>query len=207
MSSAHAKDTSQRDVVALKEALRDAASNRLKSVIPEDSFKPIEMRSHAMLTEDDWMVKIIVESEDLIFTFRVYYPVDDARTFALQKPAFKGKKISPFLCHDFIREYCNLTAGAVKIWLQSNYSALKECGELVVNLPNQKPAQTEPLAIKEDSEDEVFDVWVYGVGDAQMLCSWNVLVYDWDGVSEMLECTQTLDDQDDGGEVEFLLFN
>ncbi len=204
MTSVKYEDHDENDNVALKTALRDAAQNRLKSVIPENTFKPERMDSHPILTEDDWMVKIIVESEDLVFTFRVYYTVDDARTFAQQKPAFHGKKISPFLCHDFIREYCNLTAGAVKIWLQSNYSALKDSGELVVNLPNQKPALTEPLFIKEDDEDEIFDFWVFSVGNAQILCSWDVLVHDWTGVSEMLKCTLGLSDNDDGGEVEFL---
>ena len=204
MTNLKYEDHDEKDVASLKAALRDAAQNRLRSVIPGDSFKGEEMESHPILTEDDWMVKIIVESEDLVFTFRVYYTVDDARTFAQQKPAFKEKKISPFLCHDFVREYCNLTAGAVKIWLQSNYSALKDSGELVVNLPNQKPALTEPLLIKEDDEDEVFDFWVFSVGNAQILCSWDVLVHDWHGVSEMLKSTTSLSDNDDGGEVEFL---
>ena len=193
-----------RDVAGLKTALQDAAANRLKSVIPENSFIQAKAGVHRETTEDDWMVKIIVESEDLVFTFRVYYTVEDARAFASQKSSFAGKKISPFLCHDFIREYCNLTAGAVKIWLQSNYSALKECGELVVNLPNQKPAEVEPLKISQDTDDHVFDMWVYEAGDHKILCSWNVVVYDWEGVSEMLKCTRTLEDSDDGGDVEFL---
>ncbi|SMF57868.1 hypothetical protein [Pseudobacteriovorax antillogorgiicola] len=192
------------DISMLKGALRDAASNRLKSVIPAAGFQAIEMESHPALSEDDWMVKIIVESEDLIFTFRVYYQVDDAKAFASQKASFKGKNISPFLCHDFIREYCNLTAGALKIWLQSNYSALKESGELVVNLPNQKPALSEPLAFKEDEEEEIYDFWIFTLDNAQILCSWDVEIHDWAGVTEMLKSTSSLAEQDDGGDVDFL---
>lgn len=204
MATAEATENSQRDVAGLKVALRDAATNRLKSVIPAESFTIAEDNTTRQMTEDDWMVKIIVESEDLVFTFRVYYTVEDARAFAGQKISLQGKKISPFLCHDFIREYCNLTAGAVKIWLQSNYTALKECGELVVNLPNQKPAEVEPLKISQDTEDHVFDMWTYKADDQMMLCTWSVVVYDWEGVSEMLKCTKTLEDSDDGGDVEFL---
>ena len=192
------------DAGKLKDALRDAAINRLRSVIPDSKFEVVKMESHPSLSEDDWMVKIIVESEDLIFTFRVYYQVEDAKRFASDKASFKGKTISPFLCHDFIREYCNLTAGAVKIWLQSNYTALKDTGELVVNLPNQKPALSEPLSIMDDEDEEIYDFWIFSLDDSQILCSWDVEIHDWAGVADMLKSTQTLEENDDGGDVDFL---
>ena len=150
------------------------------------------------------MVKIIIESEDLVFTFRIHYQVDDAKEFAASKASLKNKTISTFLCHDFIREYCNLTAGAVKIWLQSNYSAMNESGDLTVNLPNQKPALAEQVPTRLDEVQEIYDRWHFILGSSRVLCSWQVDIHDWTGVTNLLLNAVSLDDQDDAGELEFL---
>ena len=88
------------------------------------------------------MVKIVVESEDLIFTFRVYYQVEDALAFASEKASLKDKKISPFLCHDFIREYCNLTAGAAK---KSGYKVVIQPWVKVANWSSTSPIRNQAL--------------------------------------------------------------
>ena len=115
------------------ENVRDCANQRLKSSLSGLALTPVDGVEHELDEDEDWLVRIVVHALGARFVFRVYYTVELASHFLGLKKAMKGRAIPASLAHDFIREYCNLTAGAIKIWLQSQYSTVNAEGELVVS--------------------------------------------------------------------------
>lgn len=191
------------DILILKETLRKAANERMLTVIEPETCDFQEVKTRLTSTDDDWMVKIIVDVPDVIFAFRVYYQIKDAKTFAMSKSSLKNRVLSPFLCHDFIREYTNLTAGSLKAWIELAYDKTLNPDELIVNLPNQKPASAEPFSIKESLENEIWDQWQIHHKDAILTCSWNLKVSSWEGVTDMIQKAGVFETLKDGG-VDFL---
>jgi len=197
-------------VIAIKQNVREAANLRLGSSLSGMKLEPVDTFVYELDEDEDWLVKIVVNADGLKFKFKVYYSVDIAKTFLSQKKALQNRVIAPSLCHDFIREFCNLTAGAIKIWLQSNYSSSNEAGEFVVNLPDQKPASIEPLENAEkdasSSQEILLDKWCYRLNEQSLICAVEVKVTDWDKVQGLMRGKKTtgLDGQDDSGNIEFL---
>ncbi len=188
----------------IRSHVRDAANSRLNSAIPGQNLSPVDSISHEIDDEEDWVVKIIVNAIGLKFKFKVYYSVDIARHFLQQKKSMQGREIQGSFCHDFIREFCNLTAGAIKIWLQgSNTSAKNAAGDLIVNLPDQKPAAIEPLD-KKAKENEFLDIWCYRIDDQELICACDVVILDWERAHELSAAPAKLEDDDDSGQIEFL---
>lgn len=197
-------------VHAIKQNVREAANLRLGSSLSGLKLEPIDHFEYKLDEDEDWLVKIVVNADGVKFKFKVYYSVDIAKTFLSQKKALQNRTIAPSLCHDFIREFCNLTAGAIKIWLQSNYSASNEAGELIVNLPDQKPAAIEPLEKMEDEsagqQEVLLDKWCYKLNDQSLICAVEVRITDWEKIQNLMggKTDTGLDDQDDSGQIEFL---
>lgn len=176
------------------ENVRDCANQRLKSSLSGLKLEPTDGVEHELDEDEDWLVRIVVHALGARFVFRVYYTVELASHFLAQKKAMKGRQIVPSLAHDFIREYCNLTAGAIKLWLQSQYSTVNAEGELVVNLPDQKPAAIEEIdSVKKMSKKSnmIVDFWHYEHEGRQLMCGVDVKVTDpeqlWQIVSAQKE--------------------
>ncbi|MFW7380748.1 MAG: hypothetical protein ACOH5I_18180 [Oligoflexus sp.] len=197
-------------VLAIKQNVREAANLRLGSSLSGMKLEPVDAFEYHLDEDEDWLVKIVVNADGIKFKFKVYYSVDIAKTFLSQKKALQNRAIAPSLCHDFIREFCNLTAGAIKIWLQSNYSSSNEAGELIVNLPDQKPAAIEPLEKMEkdiqNSQETLVDKWCYRLNDQSLICAVEVRITDWDKMQNLMSGKEEagIDDQDDSGNIEFL---
>ena len=64
-----------------------------------------------------WTALILVSGGDLKLTLKVHYYLDEAKVFGAQAgslPENSDSASSDRLTHDFIKEYCNLTAGRLK---------------------------------------------------------------------------------------------
>jgi hypothetical protein len=193
-------------VQQIKQNIREAANMRLGSSLSGLKLSPVDDFEYHLDEDEDWLVKIVVNADGVKFKFKVYYSVDIAKAFLTQKKALRDRTIAPSLCHDFIREFCNLTAGAIKIWLQSNYKASNDSGELIVNLPDQKPAAIEPLVTKTDTEHILLDQWCYQLDGQALICAVEVRVSDWERLQNLMGESSALneDDDEDSGQIEFL---
>lgn len=151
--------------------------------------------------DDTWLVKIIVSSEPIRIQFKVYYTLPLAKNlYHYKHPG--GQELPVRIYHDFIREFCNLTAGAVKVWL-ADLVTLMKTDDLVVNLPDQKPAMVEmPPLGKKDEEDVLFDCWCFKADSHQLLCATEIQVFDWAQVANIQPNVHPADDGSD--EIEFL---
>jgi hypothetical protein len=190
-------------VKILKDGVRTAATHRLFGPghpVPVVLPAPNELPD----LDDCWLVKIVVNSKPMNIYFRVYYTVELAKTFYHNKHAAVTKEHPARLYHDFIREFCNLTAGAIKVWLSDTNHVNKQ-GELIVNLPDQKPAQVElPAFGKADSDSVLHDVWQFTVGNHSIVCSSQITIIDQTLVRDILPNTMNEQTSDSGGdEIEF----
>lgn len=167
----------------VKEGVRTAALHRLFG--PGYELPQISQASQSIEDADDtWLVKIIVSSEPIRIQFKVYYTVELAKAFYQSKHP-NSKDLAVRIYHDFIREFCNLTAGAIKVWLADLVTVMKT-DDLVVNLPDQKPAVVEmPPFNKADTDDVLYDSWTFVASGKKLLCVSEVQVFDWKQVADI----------------------
>jgi len=186
----------------VKEGVRMAALHRLFGpgfVVPEVLPPPPAVEE----IDETWLVKIIVSSEPVRIQFKVYYTVPLAKSlYHFKHPG--GKELPTRIYHDFIREFCNLTAGAIKVWLADLVTVMKT-DDLVVNLPDQKPAMVEmPPLGKGDEEDVLFNTWLFHVDSIKLLCASEIQVFDWAQVASIPPNVHPTEEADGGDEIEFL---
>lgn len=164
-------------IALVKEGVRTASLHRL---LGPGFTTPEILPPPAAIAEIDetWLVKIIVSSESLRIQFKVYYSLDLAKKLYHSKH-FGSKDVPGRVYHDFIREFCNLTAGAIKLWLVDLITVMKT-DDLIVNLPDQKPAMVEmPPLDKADDEDVLYDAWLFKVAAHELLCATEIQIFDW----------------------------
>ncbi len=188
-------------IALVKEGVRTASVHRLFG----PGFEvPAMLPPPATVPEIDetWLVKIVVSSEPIRIEFKVYYTVELAKALYFYKhPGTKELPVRIF--HDFIREFCNLTAGAVKVWL-ADLVAVMKTDELIVNLPDQKPAMVEmPPLGKADTDDQLYDVWVFKTQNMELLCATEIHVFDWAQVANIQPNIHPAEDSG-SDEIEFL---
>ncbi|WP_141732589.1 hypothetical protein [Oligoflexus tunisiensis] len=187
-------------IALVKDGVRTASLHRLFGpgyALPEMLPPPPTVAE----IDDTWLVKIVVSSDPIRIQFKVYYTVDLAKALYFYKHP-GSKELPARIYHDFIREFCNLTAGAIKVWLADLVTVMKT-DDLVVNLPDQKPAMVEmPPLDKTDSDDQLFDTWVFQAEKLQLLCATEIQVFDWAQVANIQPNVHPADDGSD--EIEFL---
>ena len=112
------------------------------------------------LSFDHWIASISLGAPSLRFKFRVHFTSIVARDLAASGLGMDKEKITARIGHDFIREYCNLTLGAVKRCLEA--AAL--C-DYQMSVPSKKPAYSDV-----DLSKEVVDAWALRHGTMEIIC-------------------------------------
>jgi hypothetical protein len=186
-------------IALVKEGVRTASVHRLFGpgfAIPEMLPPPAAVDE----IDETWLVKIIVSSEPIRIQFKVYYTVPLAKNLYYHK--HPGSKELPVrIYHDFIREFCNLTAGAIKVWLADLVTVMKT-DDLIVNLPDQKPAMVEmPPLGKTDGEDVLYDAWFFKADVHHLLCATEIQVFDW---AQVANIQPNIHPEGESDEIEFL---
>lgn len=188
-------------IALVKEGVRIASLHRLFGpgyAIPEMLPPPPTVAE----IDETWLVKIVVSSESIRIQFKAYYTVDMAKALYFYKHPVT-KELPARIFHDFIREFCNLTAGAIKVWLV-DLVAVMMTDDLIVNLPDQKPAMVEmPPFGKTDTEDQLYDAWVYKAENLELLCATEIQVFDWAQVANIQPNIHPAEDSG-SDEIEFL---
>ena len=108
---------------------------------------------------------------------------------------------------DYMREFCNLTVGAIKIWV-SDRSAGNEYGKtLLVNLPFTIPGTFESghHPGKSLSLNHIYDCWSMSIGSGHsFICSSEIEVRNWVQVSQIATTEPVVEPEDDDDEIDFL---
>ena len=104
---------------ALFGLIRDSALSRLRLLAQRDDITLTEIATEP-LVYSHWMSLILISGKSVRITFKAHFMTDSARFFAMKAYGIKSEEISKARVIDFFREYCNLTAGKLKIVLSNN---------------------------------------------------------------------------------------
>jgi hypothetical protein len=179
---------SPQTVELLKRKTRSLSLARLKSYTRIADIVIGEAPS-ARLVRSHWMSIILVAGEHLRITFKANFMSSDVKILARQ--VYGNQDISIDQSTDYLKEYCNLTMGGVKNFLERN--------EISLGMS---------LAIVTRGFDEVFyppmvgkqcfvDRWSLRCGDAKIECC---TIYEINGEFQLKDDRSTNIDE---GQVEF----
>jgi hypothetical protein len=139
------------------------------------------------------MAIILVSGKDLRITFKVHFNIKDVKKILEVSFAKPYSEIEDDLATDFVKEFCNLTAGYIK--------QIFEKYELKSGI--SLPIVTrgfDDIFYKPTNSDEVADLWKLDVAGVSLLCTPHFNIFNSDNIP-----TFNLDDSfDDEGDIEFL---
>lgn len=163
----------------IQEIVRDASLSRMRrqALCDEIELLPLpNLKSGQVLGR--WMALILISGKTLRVTFKVHFRYRDAKSLASRKLA-ENSSLTDQDAVDFIKEYCNLTAGYLK-------TALEECGiHLGISLSLCTRGYYEVFS--NQSEVSELDAWILDSGSNQIACSTLVESYDFDVLNEVLD--------------------
>ncbi|MBQ49660.1 MAG: hypothetical protein CMP10_19930 [Zetaproteobacteria bacterium] len=152
------------------------------------------------LSYDHWVCVIMVIFKGLRTSFQVHFTSQAARALTSIATSKGPKELKPGLCHDFMREYCNLAAGSVKLQLDKCDFQIESINQTM--LPVEEPSYD--LTHLEARKENWYLTVKAGDEEISIVCSAKLEVEN----AGILKNINKLDDQsiiiDDAGEIEFL---
>ena len=110
-----------------------------------------------------WMSFILLSGEALRIVFKVHYATADASFFASRAYGIEQNVCSKPRALDFVKEFCNVTAGALKASLE-NYGL-----KLGVSLPSTTRGFDEIFFRRNQNAQS--DIWIVECDEAKFTCS------------------------------------
>ena len=181
-------DVEKKVIELLREGVRSSSQSRIIGPgKPTPKLHETDIKSRNF-SEDDWAVAITIHSRPMTIIFKTYYDTDAAKAFLRVKKAKPDADFEDRLVHDFMREFCNLTAGAIKIWVAEHSGSHFTGKDLLVNLPFATPASYETGHHPGKIHDltPIYDCWDFETeGGAKILCSSEIEIRNWTDVSDI----------------------
>ena len=130
---------------------------------------------------------VMAESSSLRFNFQAYFTHDIANKFLVGETKNEVEDItnSPDDVVDFMKEFCNLTAGGIKMILRKGHDRLSN-----LSLPILTRAQDSIFLMVDSSMDNIRlieDSWDICFKDFSITCKITIEIYDQEAFFEMLE--------------------
>jgi len=184
-------DVEKRIVDLLREGVRSSAVQRILGPgKPLPVVEEFDIKGQTF-SEEDWAVAITIHSRPMTIIFKTYYGTEAARHFVRVKKGKMDAEVEDRLLHDFLREFCNLTAGAIKIWVSEHSGSHITGKDLLVNLPFATPAsyETGHHPGKTHTLTHIYDCWKLLTHDGQgfLYCSSEIEIRNWTDVSQIAE--------------------
>ena len=144
--------------------VREITTERLNSYGPGVASAPQEVAEEDM-SYDHWIGEITLCFPSIEIAFRSHFSSKVARVFAV---AMLGDEepVAPLVCHSFMTELCNLTAGALKNVICDVITEAEDDGDL--GLPERKPSFD--LASLNVEPGTSSSSWKYEVDGMPLVC-------------------------------------
>ncbi len=170
--------------------VRDASVSRLKSLSGREDITLSDILGEPLVFAH-WMSFILISGEALRITFKAHFMSEVAQFFAAKNYGGSKEDISLSRALDFFREYCNLTAGKIKVDLQQNQI------QVGASLPGLIRGFDEIFYLQQKGATKSF--WRLNCEAVEFTCSTHIEFFEQFGVNKL----------DDGekatqGEVEYL---
>ena len=190
----------QRDWSNIKSVLREISRKRLKDQTLRSDIEIEDYNEQGQGTFDYWMAVILVAGAPFKVTFKVHYKSRDVLGLGGQILNTEGKDPAQIehMITDFMKEYCNMTAGG--------YKSAFEAQELSVgmSLPMNTRGFDEVFsALPSKHLEHNVDTWKLVAGSNQLICN-STLVLNEPEVWDKLNATVAEQPQSNDDDMEFL---
>ena len=180
----------------IRDIIRNSSLMRLKTHAACEDFDIIDADVKDAKIYAPWMSLILVSGKAVRVTFKAHYMNKDAQYLAARVYGSKVDEVKKEQADDFIKEFCNLTAGLIKKSLED---ATLSVG---ISLPLVTRGFDEIFFPVEGRKNTYMDAWELNYAEASILCSALIEVFD-DSVLDKVRPLE-LEDSDDDGEIDFL---
>lgn len=153
----------------------------------EDEITIEDVLPDTDLSYDHWVSVIFVSGKALRMTFRTHFSSKDARSLAARTFEKEIEEVNVEISHDFIREFCNLTAGAVKRCIIEAQS--DDESDVSIGVPEQFPSYDGVNIKNEVSKRPHTNFWALKLDENELICAASIEVLDW----SLIESIETLE--------------
>ncbi len=146
--------------------VQSVATERLGS-LRSDPSRVIE----ADMSFDHWISDIRLCFPSIEISFRAHFTSRIARLFA-EEMLGDDEPIDVLVCHSFMTEYCNLTAGGLKNLISDVVAEVETSGDL--GLPERKPSFDQVTLPDADARQSL--AWKYETVEGPLVCVASVVI-------------------------------
>jgi CheY-specific phosphatase CheX len=187
-------------VEIVKQLIRDCALRRMKthSCSPEVEIEEVSA-DYNRTVHGNWMGLILVSGKDMRVTYKVHFNVKDVKVILAEMLGKDPSEISVGLSLDFIKEFCNLTAGNIK-------QVLEEQAEPIatgISLPIVTKG-FDDLFYQPSTKDEIQELWRIRVGGVGIYVTPHVNIFDTSKLQNVQLADANAAADDDDGDIDFL---
>lgn len=175
-------------------ALRRMKSHSSSSCVSIEEVEPDYRRT----VHGNWMGLILVSGADLRITFKVHFDIKNVRVIISQLLGSEPSTISSGLALDFIKEFCNLSAGFIKQVLEENSEPVMTG----ISLPIVTKG-FDDLFYKESSADEISEIWKIVVDGIVLYCTPHVNIFSTEKLAQV-KMPKEEEASEDDGDIDFL---
>lgn len=182
----------------LEDLCRNGTLSRMRSHarLNDITIEELNGEEAAMASVGQWLSLIFIASKAVKIVFKTHYQANDIRFFAanaLELP--NPDRVTQKQIEDFVKEFCNLSAGIIKI-------AFEETGSRI-SLPMVTRASDDMFFNSDyNGGKQVFeDRWLLKHAKGQMACSVVIEVFDKKSLDRII--LPSFGANDDNGDVEF----
>jgi hypothetical protein len=187
----------------LFDLVRNSSASSMKYLIKASDNELItrDLTDTEDLSYDHWICCIVVKFSGLSVIFSVHFTSRIARQLAGIGTGIKMDELSPRVTHDFMREFCNLTAGTIK-------DKLRKCNfenpdTTATMLPTQEPSFDTAKLGPTDSQ-WLMNWFLCHKGQDALICSGKIEVENAKVLSKLSKINDPTILIDDSGEIDFL---
>jgi len=190
----------------LRGFVRESAKKRLETAACVPDIPIEELEGINCVETEHWVAIIVISAAALRIKFRVHFTYESALKYMHGNPNLRDKSAQS-TAMDFVREYCNLTAGAIKLGLQQFYTVgTNKDDEFVVNLPDQQVGKIQhSLEQNVNAENKtVSDCWRFNHGGEFLICASRIEIINLEATKKLCEADLSSVLVSDNGDIEFL---
>lgn len=182
---------------ALKDLCRNGSMSRLKAHSKTDYLVVSDWPAHLTEYKDtgEWLSVIFVKSTAIKVLFKAHYHAKEIRQWVCRAQGIDIQDVTNEKCQDFIKEFCNLSAGLLKNAFEQTDSR--------ISLPLITRGSDEMFfSCDYQGGKQIFEhKWVIGDLESQVFCSAEIEVYDSQSLEKLL--LTSFGGGSDNGDVEF----
>jgi CheY-specific phosphatase CheX len=142
----------------------------------------------------NWMALILISGNDVRVTFKAHFNISELRLVMIDSMGMSSDEVSDALVLDYMKEYCNLTAGLIKQVFEENDVSVG------ISLPVVTRGFDE-IFYKAINKNEIQENWELLVNGQKVICTPCINIFNPDKL-DLVEKEETTEEDD--GDIDFL---